>query len=147
MLSPVSACCGLYCASCRVYLETARGTPLPGEDGPLVCGGCRSDANPPWCAECGLKACARRKGVEFCDRCGEYPCDAYVGFRDDPRYPYHVEAPEHLRAIAERGEAAWLREMEAKWRCGACGEPRAWFDQACTRCGRPLPGFARPPTA
>lgn len=144
MPSPISAYCGLYCASCRVYLESSKGTPLQGDAGPMICRGCRSEVNPPWCAGCALKACARRKGVEFCDRCGEYPCPDYLAFRDDPRYPYHVETPGHLRTIAAMGEEEWLRRMEAKWRCGACGEPRAWFDLECTRCRSPLPGFARP---
>ncbi len=82
--------------------------------------------------------------MDFCDRCGEYPCADYVGFRDDPRYPYHTENPDHLSAIAELGEQAWLALMEAKWRCTSCGAPRAWFDRTCERCGSALPGFAKP---
>ncbi len=144
MTSPVSAACGLYCGSCRIYLETAKGKTFPGDGGPLTCRGCRSDVNPPWCASCGLKACAKRKGIEFCSRCSEFPCADFVAFRDDPRYPYHTETPEHLHAIAELGEGEWLRRMEAKWRCPACGTPRAWFDRKCESCGAPLPGFVAP---
>lgn len=148
MPSPVSAYCGLFCGSCRVQLETARGEALPIEGlGDVTCHGCRSDRNPPWCAGCKLKACARRKGVEFCDRCEEYPCADFAAFRDDLRYPYHAEVPEHLRTIAEEGEPEWLRRMDARWRCRVCGEPRAWFDLACGRCNAPLPGYARPPEA
>ncbi len=142
--NPVSAYCGLYCGSCRTYIETAKGRSFSTDAGPVTCKGCRSDVNPPWCAGCVLKACARRRGVDFCDRCSEYPCADFVAFRDDPRYPYHVETPEHLRTISELGEQAWLALMQAKWRCIGCGEPRAWFDRSCERCGGSLPGFRRP---
>ncbi len=145
MPSPVAAYCGLYCGACPLFLETARrpaGTaPAPGEQ---RCLGCRSDVNGSWCAQCGLKRCAREKGLDFCGACAEFPCPDWRGFRDDPRYPYHVETGDHLRAIAEAGEAEWLRRMERKWTCPTCGARADWYARSCPRCAAAMPGFSRP---
>lgn len=38
------------------------------------CGGCRSDEN--YCpVDCPAKTCHRKKGVDFCFQCQEFPCD------------------------------------------------------------------------
>ncbi len=145
MPRPVAAYCGLYCGACPLFLETVRrpaGEPAaPGQE---RCLGCRSEVNGSWCAQCSLKRCAREKGVEFCDRCGEFPCPDWIAFRDDPRYPYHVEATDHLRTVAERGEDAWIRLMERKWTCAVCGARADWWSRTCSRCGKKMPGFERP---
>jgi hypothetical protein len=145
MPSLVSAYCGLYCGSCARFLETARrpagAVAAPGQE---PCLGCRSDVNSPWCAQCNLKRCARGKGVEFCGECAEYPCADLRAFRDDPRFPYHAEVGDHLRTIAEHGEAEWLRRMERKWTCPTCGAKADWYSRSCPRCAGPMPGFSRP---
>jgi hypothetical protein len=144
-IDPRAAYCGLFCGACPVLVATRETGGLDAEGGKkLECSGCRSESTPPWCAECGLKSCARERRLDFCGQCGEYPCAKFVSFRDDPRYPYHGECPEYLSAISEKGWRAWLSDMEGKWTCPDCGRPAAWWDETCQACGIRMPGFRKP---
>ena len=136
-----AAYCGLYCGACPVFLATRTDGGLAATDGTrLACDGCRSDRLPPWCAECGLKACARKKGLAFCGECSEYPCVPYAGFRDAREFPYHLDCPGYLKAIKAIGAAAWLSSMEEKYRCPACSKPISGGGGSCPSCGSPVPG-------
>ncbi len=71
-------------------------TDLAGRNG---CAGCRGDDGNP---NCGIRVCAREKGVDFCAVCGAYPCAesersfaAYPMLKDDNRI------------LRTRGIAAW----------------------------------------
>jgi hypothetical protein len=144
-LDPRAAYCGLYCGACPVFIATRESGSLSADDGAsLSCSGCRSDECAPWCLECSLKKCARKRGLAFCGECADYPCADYSGFRDAPPYPYHAECPGYLKDIAALGTAGWLMSMESKWTCPDCGRPASWWEKKCRACGIPMPGFDKP---
>jgi hypothetical protein len=140
-----AAYCGLFCGACPDYLATrSAGGPRIIDGKPIACDGCRSGRQPAWCAECGLKACAARKGLAFCGECAEYPCAPYAGFRDAGEYPYHLDCPAHLKAIGSMGAAPWVQSMEEKYRCPRCAKPVSWWSGTCPSCGSPTPGYRKP---
>jgi hypothetical protein len=140
-----AAYCGLYCGACPTFLATrSEGGMAAGDGERLACDGCRSDRQPTWCAECELKACAAKRGLAFCGDCAEYPCGPYSEFRDSAEYPYHLDCPGHLKAIASSGAPTWLASMEEKYRCPRCSKPVSWWSGSCPSCGAPSPGFRKP---
>lgn len=140
-----AAYCGLFCGACPVFLATETEGGIKAEDGAiLACGGCRSERLTPWCAQCSLKACAQKRGLDFCGECAEYPCESFAGFRDTPDFPYHSECPSYLSAIKAEGWKSWIASMERKWRCPDCGRECSWWDQSCPSCKKAMPGFKKP---
>jgi hypothetical protein len=133
--------CGLYCGSCPQFLAAKRGE-LP--IGQAECHGCKSSTTAGWCTTCYLKDCARKKGIEFCSRCPEYPCASLKEFASHPDFPYHKEIFGSLDAIERRGRDAWLSEMKIRWSCGNCGREASWWDLACGQCEAALNGYAKP---
>ncbi len=135
--------CGLYCGSCPSYLATMEGKAV--ELGLDECQGCKSKVlAPSWCAACTLKACAREKGVDFCNACVDYPCQELEDFAKAKDWPYHTEIYDNMTMIAQRGKEAWLGAMRERWSCSSCGKESTWWDLACTDCGNPLHGYERP---
>jgi predicted RNA-binding Zn-ribbon protein involved in translation (DUF1610 family) len=132
--------CGLYCGACPILLATRNRT------GEQACHGCKTDRNPEWCATCELKACARKRGVEFCYLCAEYPCGKLERFTNSAEYPYHSEVYDYMKTIQTEGAAAWLEHMKTRWSCPACGKDASWWDQTCTQCGERLKGYSKPPS-
>jgi hypothetical protein len=77
--------CGVYCGACPVMLATKAGK----IDDAQQCYGCKSEKPTGFCATCGIKACAQRKGYEFCDQCNELKtCELMQKFVSDQQYPY-----------------------------------------------------------
>jgi hypothetical protein len=142
--------CGLYCASCAVYIATKTNTreKLAKESGipydQTICYGCKSDINPKWCVECKLKLCAKEKKVDFCFQCDEYPCKNLEDFKNDPKYPYHCEIYEYMETIKKEGKEKWLKKMRSRWTCADCNKPSSWFETSCSQCGLPLKGYKKP---
>lgn len=142
--------CGLYCGACPIFMQTNDGNldPLVAEIGlpleDITCYGCKSDQVAKWCRECNLKKCARAKGYNTCIECEEYPCAGLIGFRDDPRYPYHVETENYLDQIKNEGLDTWLTSMKVRWACPRCQTPYNWWQQICNNCGSTLEGYKKP---
>lgn len=132
--------CGLYCGLCsqcnripaqsRALRETMQkeGWHLWGESFPgfrefwaFLGGLVESEANagcregkcgPPFC---GIRKCARAKGVEVCAFCGEYPCHRISGIAKG--YVTMLADAERMR---EKGLDAWIAEQEARRATGFC---------------------------
>ena len=130
--------CGLYCGACPMLLGTKAGTEQN------ACRGCKSDQNPEWCLNCGLKACAREKGLEFCYACADYPCEKLEGFKTSAEYPYHREVYDYMKIIEKEGKAVWLEKMKVRWSCPTCKAEASWWDPACKKCGAGLNGYPKP---
>jgi hypothetical protein len=53
--------CGLDCDACKIKTERK-------------CPGCYACKGNPFWGECDLFACAARKNLQSCGKCGEFPC-------------------------------------------------------------------------
>ena len=127
-MDEMTAYCGLYCGHCysRTHIApTARALQaqmrLQGFEtfGPYMedyeafwrflttlneaegCPGCRGNGGSP---ACGMRACAREKGVDACPLCAEYPCDKFHWLDSTPNYPMLKEDNLLMR---REGYSAW----------------------------------------
>lgn len=124
--------CGMYCGACPNLLATREGK----ADADQTCHGCKSERPASYCATCGIKACARRKGIEFCDRCdGMATCELIRAFVSDTQFPYAQCAIKNLGVIQTEGLIRWLEMQEKRWQCGNCGSAFSWYHETCPRCG------------
>jgi hypothetical protein len=58
---------------------------------------------------CGMRNCAKMKGIEACSFCDEYPCEMFLEF--SKRYPTLVFDGKRLQEI---GMQAWISEQELR---------------------------------
>ena len=94
--------CGLYCGACPIMLNAKAGA------GTEQCYGCKSEQPTGYCAVCGIKACARGKGYEFCNECSEYStCERMQKFLKDSNWPYQQLVSNNM----ELDPAKWTIEM------------------------------------
>ena len=126
--------CGLYCGLCTARGRTAQqaktlretmrkdgyehwGAELPNfnefwaflsdlSDPDKTCPGCRQDGGPPFC---GIRKCARRKGVDICAFCDEFPCHRIDALAEG----YHMLIPDSQR-LRKIGIDAWIVEQEER---------------------------------
>ena len=135
------AVCGLYCKACTVYIATredrerlnaiAKRRGISPDE--MQCDGCRSDRRSAICRSCDFIACAKEKGVSFCNACERYPCEELKAFnRFMPHRAELFEDNERIRAV---GWAVWQQEMTARYACKACGTLNSAYDLACRKCG------------
>lgn len=106
------------------------------------CYGCKSEHPAGHCAICGIKACARGKGYEFCDECAEpKTCDRVHQFMVDPQWPYHQSVLKNMEAIRRDGVAQWLDAQAVRWRCTHCGTAHSWWPETCPQCGQAVANY------
>lgn len=134
--------CGAYCGACPVYRawaaqDVARLDALAASLGTtpdrLVCTGCRTAASFCLGGDCGIKQCARDRGVTFCVDCSEYPCDRIR--RSLSSVPYLPAICRDALRLHEAGISGWLREEDTRWRCPGCETPVAAGTGTCAHCG------------
>jgi hypothetical protein len=116
-------CCGIVCSDCPVFKATQRDSDLERakilqrqrekwagvftkqygkeyrpED--INCDGCTSDSESVFwfCRGCGIRRCARGKGLANCASCPDYACDMLVRLFEKSRAP----ARETLEGIREK---------------------------------------------
>jgi len=129
----LAAPCGFYCGTCRHYLARAKGL-LEEKKLKHGCRGCRiQDKNCAWVKkDCSL---LRRKQIEFCFQCDEFPCINLKELdgrhlRDDK-----VSLIANLMRIKKAGAKKWLEEQAGQWRCHRCGGDICVMDKECYDCG------------
>lgn len=138
--------CGLNCGACRTLIANEekdeqwladaaekRGRTLE----EMHCHGCKTDVTAVYCRNCGMRICAREKGLEFCSECSDYPCEKIKRFRNDDA-PHHSAIMKNLERIGEIGKEEWLVEQKARWSCDQCGTRFSWYSEQCTECGAEL---------
>jgi hypothetical protein len=142
------AYCGLFCGACSFKLtvdedERAHVLSLPprydkAKEAELeACPGCRSEPAVDGDDPCKIRSCARKRGLEHCGACAEFPCSAVSEFAADG-VPHHGETLANLRRLRDLGVPSWLAEQEARWMC-SCGAKRSWYVGTCPKCGVLLP--------
>lgn len=84
------AYCGFDCGTCPIFTSTESNNGALKDElarrysnadkhferDEIGCGGCKSDltAVHPFCGECVYRLCARKRGIESCGECVDYPC-------------------------------------------------------------------------
>ncbi len=76
------------------------------------CPGCRAGGGPPFC---GIRKCARARGVDTCLQCDDYPCRRICTL--GAGYPTLVADGQRLVKI---GVSAWIAEQEERRGTGFC---------------------------
>ena len=138
----LAAVCGLFCPACTVYIGTrddpgrlkalARRMGRSVEE--LECNGCRSEKRCFYCKSvCTMAKCAADKGVDFCGRCPEYPCDDLRTFQ--AAMPHRIELWRWQDRIKEAGYETWYAEMTEHFSCRKCGTMNSAYDLKCRKCG------------
>ena len=108
---PTIGCCGLDCGLCPRYYT----------QGPSRCPGCAgpdfSDKHP----SCSfITCCVKKKGLEVCGECSEYPCpkfkspEEYQRLEGDPSYPSYKKVIPNLEFIKERGVGKFVKEQRKR---------------------------------
>ena len=139
--------CGLYCGVCGVLiadrddnhkfkerLATVYGTKP--ED--IRCRGCLHVNEEDvffYCRACPIKACTRKKEIEGCHQCNDFPC------RLIEEFPMPVGRRVMLRAIPqwrEWGTQKWVAEEEKRYHCPSCGYTLFRGAKRCRQCQQPV---------
>jgi hypothetical protein len=63
---------------------------------------------------CGALSCCRRKGVEYCCQCREYPCAKYDGADEADSFITHKNQFRDMKKAATYGIDAYAAELEQK---------------------------------
>jgi hypothetical protein len=138
------AYCGLYCASCPDYRAAEKNISKKQSLTDSECLGCKSEhVKAGGCQTCNLKECARKKGLEFCIECTDYPCKDLEKFKTDKLYPYHAEVYGYLETIKKRGRNTWIEDMKKRWSCPECTAALIWWDTVCPECGMRVNGYEK----
>ncbi len=149
----MAAACGLYCGACPIrqagkrgdltllkqiaeVLTVQQGQPIEAKD--LACEGCLSgDVVAIVCRNCELRSCALRRGVQYCSRCPDLPCQLLLDFSKDG-FPHHGEVLENIRRQRAAGLDSWAEAERARWRCPRCGAAIDWYSDQCHACSAEL---------
>ena len=129
----VISVCGLNCAKCDIY-EAGRGNEkvreaildwfkrernqiLKPED--VRCDGCRGSLETHWSSDCKMMQCAKKRGIQYCFQCRDFPCTPLEEFSSDG-ISHHKRTVENLKRMKETGINAWTEEQKRKGKCVFC---------------------------
>ncbi len=115
--------CGLYCGACalfkarkdkefRIKLAQERGIPV---EQLFLCAGCRPMKGRVKAAGgqpiCDTYACVKKKGVEYCYQCDEFPCLKLAPCADKADKPHNTKVY-NLVLLQKLGIDEWLKKKE-----------------------------------
>ncbi|TET64943.1 DUF3795 domain-containing protein [Candidatus Bathyarchaeota archaeon] len=125
--------CGLNCAKCDIYrafhgdeklrdgivewFKKERNETVKPEQ--IRCEGCRGPFDVHWSPECKMMLCAKKKGLEYCFKCEDFPCGNVNEFSSDG-LSHHKRTIENLNRMKKIGVEAWIEEQKAKKQCVLC---------------------------
>ncbi|MBC2725288.1 DUF3795 domain-containing protein [Desulfosporosinus sp.] len=136
-----SAVCGLFCPSCSVYIATKEDPERLKRLAKILnqtieethCEGCRSEHRTVYCKNCTMIECARRKGIEFCGECEEFPCEEIKTFQS--LMPHRLDLWQSQKRIKDVGYEQWSWEMGEHYSCPECRTLNSAYDMVCRKCG------------
>jgi len=148
--------CGLYCATCGVYIATRDrnekfrtvmanlyGT-RPEE---TECLGCMQPDSAEkiylGCRICAIRNCVKTKGYYSCHQCEDWPCSLITGFGFATGVRVMLRTIPIWRAkVAEhghrKGSVEWARSECERYHCSSCGKPLFRGAQRCRSCKKPV---------
>jgi hypothetical protein len=101
---PMFSACGLNCCLCPRYHT----------DGASRCPGCGAKGFSGKHPSCGVLSCCRRKGLEYCYRCGEYPCGKYDNAGAYDSFITHKNQLSDFARAKDFGVDAYIAELDEK---------------------------------
>ena len=129
----VISVCGLNCAKCDIYrafrgderlrdgivewFRKERNETVKPEQ--IRCEGCRGPLDVHWSPECKMMLCAKKRGLEYCFLCEDFPCANVNEFSSDGA-SHHKRTIENLKRMKEIGVEAWIEEQKTKGQCVLC---------------------------
>jgi hypothetical protein len=129
----LAAPCGIYCGFCRQYLVLKKDQ-LEQRGFKLGCQGCRIRNK-----NCAMirRDCPhlKKKKIEFCYQCEEFPCAKLVDLSENYRERFFVDLTENLKRIEAIGAEKWLAEQRQLYTCPQCGGEICLHDAECYDCG------------
>jgi len=139
--------CGLYCDVCAILIAHRDNNlkfkkrlvtvyPFTSSPDEIQCTGCLSEGVIfGYCKSCPIKSCAKKKNIEGCYQCDEWPCKLIKNF------PIPVGKKVIMRVIPqwrEWGTERWVEEEEKRYRCPECGNPLFRGAKRCNKCKIPV---------
>lgn len=76
--------------------------------------------------ECEIKECAKRKGVEYCFECNDFPCEHFSQFGEEWRLAM-IEEHERFKKLGMDG---WVKRLIQKAEKGYCESTRKYYTKA-----------------
>ena len=127
------AVCGLNCARCDIYLAYHGNEKLRDEiiewfkkernetvkPEQMRCDGCRGPLDVHWSSECKMMLCARKRGLQHCFQCDDFPCTSVNEFSSDG-ISHHKRTVENSKRMKEIGIEAWIAEQKRRGQCVFC---------------------------
>lgn len=101
---PRLSACGLNCGLCPRF-HTAGSSRCPG-----CCGKDFFSKRP----SCGVITCSRKKGIEYCYLCEEYPCQKFAGVECTDSFITHKNMFKDFAKAKEIGIFAYQEELNSK---------------------------------
>lgn len=125
--------CGLNCARCDIFqaghgnlklrkeilewFKKTRNETLEPEQ--INCDGCRNSLNSHWSSDCEMMLCAKKRGIQHCFQCDDFPCTAVNKFSSDD-ISHHKKTVENSKRMKEIGLEVWIEEQRKKNQCLFC---------------------------
>ena len=103
---PEFSACGLNCGLCPRYHT----------DGTSKCPGCAGVGFSAKHPSCGALSCSRRKGLEYCFLCDEYPCKKYKGADLSDSFITHKNQFRDAEKAKQTGLKTYKTELDEKIR-------------------------------
>jgi hypothetical protein len=106
---PTLGCCGLDCGLCPRYYSS----------GPSRCPGCCGPGFFEVSPGCGtITCCVKKKGLEVCAQCDEFPCSRYASWLDkwviEDSFLTYQKIKSNLYFIRERGLDKFLKQQKKR---------------------------------
>ena len=104
-LYPTLGCCGIDCGLCPRYY-TVGASRCPG------CGGPDFANKRPSCPF--VTCCVKRKGLEVCAHCAEFPCSRFEGWDAREAFVTHQKSISNLKIIKQRSQAEFIEQQKRR---------------------------------
>jgi len=101
---PLLSACGLNCGLCPRYHT----------NGVSKCPGCGGDAFQAKHPTCGVLSCCRRRMIEYCYECDEYPCKKYDSAETRCSFITHKNMFKDFEKAKNHGLTAYQSELNQK---------------------------------
>jgi len=123
----IIAVCGLNCAKCDIHLASRGNEKLRDEivdwfkkernstirPEQVRCEGCRGPLDVHWSSDCKMMLCAKKRGLQYCFQCEDFPCASVSEFSSDG-VSHHKRTVENSKRMREIGIEAWIAEQKRK---------------------------------